>query len=121
MSDGCSASSTYRAAPPHSRAMRACWSTSEATGCPRRVSSTCFRTRRTWSRWPSSIDATRFRLTQNKTGRDQLAPCWTCRSPVSVALACEREQQLQQADEDVVDVEEQVERRGDVVRFATAD
>ena len=31
------------------------------------------------------------------------------------ALAREREQQLQQADEDVVDVEEQVERRGDVV------
>ena len=59
MSDACSASSTYRAARRRSRAMPACWSTSAATGLPRRVWSTCFRTRRTSSRWRSSIDATR--------------------------------------------------------------
>src|SRR5437762_478375 len=38
----------------------------------------------------------------------------------SVSLARKRQEQVQQADEDVVDIEEQVERRRDVVRLAAA-
>src|SRR5437016_14620129 len=38
----------------------------------------------------------------------------------SVSLARKRQEQVQQADEDIVDVEEQVERRRDVVRLAAA-